>query len=101
MTSPQDRVWSEGAAPAPHMGEGGGALGSFGGGNRGASEAPAAERSSATDDAMRARQELERAHPGVYGSGGSTQFGRASMSREADREVREARFSSTMDIGAA
>lgn len=33
--------------------------------------------------------------------GGATQFGRASMRREADREVREARFSSTMDIGAA
>jgi hypothetical protein len=33
--------------------------------------------------------------------GGATQFGRASMRREADREVREARWVSQNDIGAA
>ena len=49
----------------------------------------------------RARQELERPIKVNMDMGGATQFGRASMRREADREVREARFSSTMDIGAA
>lgn len=56
---------------------------------------------SAVDDARRARSELERPIKVNMDMGGATQFGRASMRREADREVREARFSSTMDIGAA
>jgi hypothetical protein len=51
--------------------------------------------------ARRARHELEKPIRANLDLGGSTQFGRASMRREADREVREARFQSTMDIGAA
>lgn len=96
-------TWGRGAQPAPYMGEGGGAMGPFGRGGapeQGGGPSPF-ERSSAVDDAMRARQELERPIRVNMDMGGATQFGRASMRREADREVREARFSSTSDIGAA
>lgn len=99
----QGDTWGRGAQPAPYMGEGGGALGSFGRGGspeQGGGASPF-ERSSAVDDAMRARQELERPIRVNMDMGGSTQFGRASMRREADREVREARFNSSQDIGAA
>jgi hypothetical protein len=49
----------------------------------------------------RIREELEKPIKVNMDLGGSTQFGRASMRREADREVRESRWNSQSDIGAA
>lgn len=97
----QPDTWGRGARPAPFMSDDGGALGSFS--RHGDREDTPTPRSGGEDfdDARRARQELERPIRANLDLGGSTQFGRASMRREADREVREARFNSTMDIGAA
>jgi len=63
-------------------------------------------KQSAADDesvgaAQAARAELEKPIKVNMDLGGATQFGRASMRREADREVREARWNSYSDIGAA
>lgn len=107
--TPSQDTWGRDAKPAPYMSDRGGAIGQFSRqGDRDTSydeDTPAPSRTRGGDDdfegARRARQELERPIRANLDLGGSTQFGRASMRREADREVREARFNSTMDIGAA
>ena len=66
-----------------------------------AEDSNAPMKSSALDDVRAARAELERPIKANVDLGGSTQFGRASMRREANREVREARLIFHADIGAA
>jgi hypothetical protein len=61
-------------------------------------EAHELQRDSGLDGAMRARRELERLRRNNIDMGGAMHSG-ASMQREADRAVREARFQSTMDVG--